>query len=68
MYGAVACVGEDSRVVLFDKQGIEISRNTLFEKIEWNDMTNWVKKYNGQNVYFESDPYEGIEQNITVIP
>lgn len=68
MYGAVACVENDHKVVLFDKQGIEISHNTPFEKIEWNDLTNWVKKYNGQNVYFEADPYEGLKQNITVIP
>lgn len=67
LYGFVACV-EDNKVVLFNKQGIEKSRNTLFTEKESNDLTNWVEKYNGQTVYFEPDPYQGIGQNITVIP
>lgn len=68
LYGAVACVGDDHRIVLFNRQGKEISRVTLFDDINWNDMTDWIKRYNGQTVYFEADPYKGMEQNITIIP
>lgn len=68
LYAQIGVVDDDRKCVLFDKNMQELDLKPLFQDIDWNDYTAFFENYNGQTVYFESDPFDVNFDPISTIP